>query len=140
MGIAAMLLLALSSCSGGEEEKRPASENDLDAARNFIDAALKGQWKEARGFVYMDSTNQELMDLLERNYADHLSREVKSGQREASITIYGSKPMDDSSTVVEYANSFEKKRNSLKVIQANGQWLIDIKYSLLRSDSTANVQ
>jgi hypothetical protein len=128
------------ACTNDSQNKPAATEGDLDAARTFINAALKGNWKEARLLVVQDSTNMQLVDMLESNYRLHMSREDKSGYRDASITLYDSRPLSDSLTIVNYSNSFKKKRDSVKVVNAGGQWLVDLKYSFPQTDPSQNGQ
>lgn len=134
----ATLLLVL-SCNSKEEQK-PVSENDIDAARNFIDAALKGHWREARTLLVPDSTNQQLLDVAENNYSLHMSREDKRGYNEASINIFDTRSIHNDTSIVQYSNSYKKKKDSLKVVRVNGQWLVDLKYSFPQTDTTIHVQ
>ena len=48
-----LLVCILSACSGREQKE--TSENDLDAARNFIRSALDGRWDDARKYMIQDS-------------------------------------------------------------------------------------
>ena len=134
------LLLVLQACNSGGEAKKeaPASENDMDAARNFIRAALDGKWSEAGKFMLRDSLNVELLDMSEGRY-EHMGREEKRGYRESSIQLFDSRQVGDSITIVSYANSFMNKKDSLKVVHLGNQWLIDLKYSLLPTDTTKHV-
>lgn len=120
--------LFLAACTG-EASTAPASENDVDAARNFINAALKGDYQQARQYLLPDSVNTQYLDAFERAFTDHMTPEDKKGYAEASINILNVAPVNDSVTVVNYQNSFKKKQDSLKVVRHNGQWLIDLKYA-----------
>src|SRR4051812_37634802 len=109
-----VFMLLLGACnSPDKQEKETTSENDVDAARNFIRSALEGKWRDARRFMVQDSTNTQILDTYENNYQTHMSREDKRGYREASITLYDSKPINDSITIISYSNSYKKKRDSL---------------------------
>lgn len=142
MKILASLLwsaLLLTACSNGKNEQA-AAESDLDAARNFIDAALKGDWKVAHRYMLADSVNNQLIDLNETNYRTHMSAGDKSGYRDATINFYDSRVANDSTTIVNYANSYKKQKDSLKVVRINGQWLVDLKYSFPQTDTTNYVR
>src|SRR3982074_3803631 len=120
-------------CNSGDQNKTPAkSENDIDAARNFIQSALAGDYKKAKSFILNDSLNQQYIDAFERNYNQRMSLEDKMGYREASINIHLVKPLNDSTTIVNYSNSYKNKNDSLKVVRSNGQWLVDLKYSFYK--------
>jgi hypothetical protein len=133
-------MVMICACNNNDQqEKETTSENDVDAARNFIRSALDGKWREARRFMVQDSTNTQLLDAYESNYETHMNREDKRGYREASITLYDSRQENDSVTIVNYSNSYKKKRDSLKVVRINNQWLVDLKYSFPQTDTTSHV-
>ena len=112
------------------------SENDVDAARNFIRAALDGDYSKARTFMLQDSSNTQLLDAFENIYQHRMSRDDKRGYREASINMNEVRPFNDSITIVNYSNSYKKKIDSLKIVKLNNQWLVDFKYSFQGKDST----
>jgi hypothetical protein len=134
-----LLCVLFLSCSNQDENKDTVSENDTDAARNFIRAALDGKWDNARKFMLQDSTNMQLLDRAESMYQTK-EREVKRSYRESNIRFYDTRQLNDSSTVINYSNTYKNEKDSLKVVKINGQWLIDLKYSLLPTDSVSNVQ
>lgn len=119
------LLLSFTACK--DKNKTPDAENDIDAARNFIRAALDGKFDEARTLLLSDSVNINWMDIAERNYMK-ADAETKYGYRTSSINIHQVQPLNDSNTVVIYSNSFKNDHDTLKVINENGKWLIDLKY------------
>ncbi|MFN2439113.1 MAG: hypothetical protein ABR503_07930 [Chitinophagaceae bacterium] len=122
-------------CACSNEENVATSENDVDAARNFIQSALKGDYKLARTYIIPDSTNTQYLDAFERNFTNRMRPEDKKGYRNASINIHNVREIDDSTTVVNYSNSYMNKNDSLKVRRLNGEWLIDLKYSFTLNDS-----
>jgi hypothetical protein len=136
------LVIVLTSCGNNTgEPSNTSSESDVDAARNFIRAALDGKWKDARRFMLQDSTNMQLLDTYESNYQTNMSREDKRGYRESSITLYDSRQVNDSITIVSYSNSYKKQKDSLKVVRNNNDWVVDYKYSVFReTDTTIHVQ
>lgn len=126
---------ACSNEDAGGSGSETASENDVDAARNFIRSALDGKYDRARTFMVQDSVNEQYIDAFERNYKLRMDPEDKRGYRESSINIHGVRSLDDSTTVVNYSNSFKKQNDSLMVVRRDGQWLIDLKYSFSKQDS-----
>ena len=131
-----LVVCALVSCNNDQQNTDiPVSENEVDAARNFIRAALDGKWNEAKDLVIQDSTNVQLIETAQEQYM-HKNREEKRNYREANPILYDSRKVNDSITIVNYANSYMKKRDSLKVVRVNGKWMIDLKYSLLPTDTT----
>jgi len=136
--LSAIVLAVLTACNNPTTETVVA-ENDIDAARNFIQAALDGRWEDANKYMLQDSINVQLLETSEQSYRSKGSDE-KRGYRESSINLFGSRKIGDSITIVNYSNSYRNKKDSLKVIRVGGQWLIDLKYSLLATDSTKNAQ
>lgn len=123
----AVLLFALPfvSCNNNAADK--AADTNLDAARNFIRAALDGKFDEARSFILQDSSNLNYMDIAERSYQNQ-DKATKDGYRASSILIHDVKPLNDSTTIIVYSNSYMNKPNSLKVVKKNDKWLVDFKY------------
>lgn len=119
-----LLLAGLLACKNAEEVK---SENAIDAARNFIQSALNGEFDKAGQYMVDDSLNRQDLHLMER-LSKNLTTEEKQKYKEASIRIHETRPVNDSSTVIYYSNSYKNKRDSLKVVSRNGQWLVDFKY------------
>ena len=109
-------------------EKINQSENDIDAARNFIRASLDGKFDEARKYLLSDSANNQFLDVHERNYKERMSLEDKSGYRMASINVHELRTVNDSTSLVFYSNSyFKKDTHHLKVVKVDNQWLVDFK-------------
>jgi len=131
--IGSLCLLLFSACSSNDSGS--TSENDVDAARNFIRAALDGQYKEAKTLIVSDSVNQQYLDAFATNYRERMSGEDKRGYRESSINIHNIRSINDSVTIVHYSNSYKKTQDSLKVVRQNNNWLVDLKYSFVTADS-----
>ncbi|HVT85959.1 MAG TPA: hypothetical protein VHD35_12215 [Chitinophagaceae bacterium] len=120
------LLFFAASCSNNtDKEKKP--ENDIDAARDFIRAALDGKFDLAKTYMLQDSSNTQYLDAVERNY-QKLPDSTKNGYHESSINIHLVNPVNDSTTVIIYSNSYMKDRDTLRVRKINQQWLVDLKY------------
>ena len=105
------------------------SENEEDAARNFIRSVLDAEFDKAKTFIVPDSTNNEFLAVTERNFTERMNRTDKMGYKAASIQIHEVKKIDDSTSVVLYSNSFKKQKDSVKVVLQNNAWLVDLKYS-----------
>ena len=103
-------------------------ENDLDAARTFIRDALDGKFEHARQLMLRDSINDQSMDVTERSY-EHMPQADRIGYRDASIQIHNTKTVADT-TFITYSNSYKNKNQNLKLVKINGQWLVDLKYTL----------
>lgn len=128
IAIGATLLFSINACKEKDKQASGTSENNIDAARNFIRAALDGKFDNARNFMLPDSLNINYMDVAERSY-QRTDQATKDGYRAASINIIQVKEtVKDSVTLVIFSNSFKKDPDTLKVILKDGQWLVDLKY------------
>jgi hypothetical protein len=125
------LLLAIVFTACAESDRKTDSdkpENEEDAARIFIRAALDGDFDKARTLVLKDSLNLEDLDVSERYYKERMSAEEKSQYRGASIHIHEKKNLDSTTSIVYFSNTYRKQKDSLKVIKQDDRWLIDFKY------------
>lgn len=130
-------MLCLLACSN--KKQTPVSENDLDAARNFIQAALAGDHKKAEQFMLQDSVNENYLEVTARAF-DHLDAATKERYRGASIRIH--QPVtyvNDSTTIVIFSNSYKNDLDTLRVCRRDGSWLVDLKY-LFDAHSSASTQ
>jgi hypothetical protein len=61
-----LFLQFFGACSN--EEVKATSENDVDAARNFINAVLQANFDKAGDYLVPDSANKEYMALTEQTF------------------------------------------------------------------------
>ena len=134
--LGSILFLFLLGCKNSDQSAT-TSENDVDAARNFIRAALDGDYKKAKTFVLNDTTNKQSLDLYEWNYNKNLTAEDKKAYKEASIHLLETRQVNDSVTIVQYSNSYKDKKDSLKIIRLGGKWLVDLNFTFQKTDSTS---
>ena len=134
-------LLSFTAASGliacndtGREANSNSSDNDIDAARNFIQAALVGDFDRAKIFMVNDSLNNENIDAIQR-LNERQDKEEKEKYQTASIRIHQNRNVNDSTSIVYYSNSYKNKIDSLKVIKTDGKWLVDFKYIFHKTDS-----
>ena len=122
------LLFSFVACKSKDKQSNAKSENNIDAARNFIRAALDGKFTEARTYMLADSVNTNYMDVAERSY-QRADQALKDGYRTSSIRIFSPvTALNDSTTIIIYSNSFKNDPDTLKVLKTNGEWLVDFKY------------
>jgi len=129
-------LFLLIACNNDEEAKTK-SDNDMDAARNFLDAALKGDYKVASAYMLKDSANLEYLNVTERSY-HRLSPDEKSRLKAASLRFFDTKQVNDSTTITIFANSYKNDKDTLRIVRANGRWLVDLKYLFEHGTDTSS--
>jgi hypothetical protein len=121
-------LLVFSNCNNSNEEaKEGKSESDVDAARNFLEAALKGDYKLASSYMVQDSTNIGYLAVTERKY-NQMDVDQKRNLRNASLRFYDPLSQNDSTTITVFSNSYKNDKDTLRIVKQNGQWLVDLKY------------
>jgi hypothetical protein len=120
-------LFLLMACSNSDNEDGTKSDNDMDAARNFLDAALKGDYKVASTYMLKDSANLEYLNVTQRGYKN-LSPDEKAKLKGASLRFFDTKQVNDSTTVTVFANSYKNDKDTLRIVRTNGRWLVDLKY------------
>ena len=117
------MLLLFCSCS----QYRPAS-TALEGGREFIDACLKGDFKKATVYMVDDSENEKDLLKIKRDY-DSKNEDNKHSYATASIIINEDATINDTTHIVNYKNSYDQFARKVKVVQRNGKWLVDFKYT-----------
>ena len=108
----------------------------MDAAGKFLRSALDGDYQKARTYLVKDSTNNQMIDIYEKDYNTNLPPEDKKAYKTASIRfLKETHEVNDSVTIVHYSNSFKNKADSLKVVRINGEWFIDLNFTFQPKDS-----
>jgi len=130
-----LVLVSLFACNSDDRQSTSTtSDSAVDAARNFIQAALVGDFERATKFMVNDSLNHEDLNAIQR-LNERLSKEEKEKYQEASIRIHQDRKLNDSTRIIYYSNSFRNKQDSLKVIKTNNEWLVDFKFMFHKTDS-----
>jgi len=136
--LSCFFVLLLFACNNsGYQAKETRSENDMDAARNFLDAALKGDFKAAETYMLRDSANLGYLNVTERSYQS-LDPGKKDSLKTASLRFYDTKQVNDSTTITIFANSYRNDKDTLRIVRTNGQWLVDLKYLFGHDMDTSN--
>lgn len=130
-----IFLLALTACNDSDRGTASStSDSDVDAARNFIQAALVGDFDRAKTFMINDSLNMENLNTIQR-LNERQTKEEKEKYQVASIRIHNDRKLNDSTSIISYSNSYKNQQDSLKVVKTNGKWLVDFKYIFHKTDS-----
>lgn len=123
--IAILTIMVLTSCNN--TRKNPTT--DIDVARSFIKDLLENDFKGAKEFLLDEEMNNQYFELSKKEF-ESKSKEVLEKYKESDIIINELKSVNDSVSVVNYSNSFNKeKKYLLKVVRQNGKWMVDLKYT-----------
>lgn len=131
------ILLTIFSCNNSEQQnEEKKSVTDVDAARNFLEASLKGNYQEASAYMLQDSTNAGYLFYVEKDY-DKLPTNDKKELKDASLHFYEpSLRPNDSTTIIIFSNSYRNNKDTLRILKQQGKWLVDLKYLFLHDNDT----
>ncbi len=116
---------------GCNQSEKPVSLNDpLETGREFIDASLKGNYDRAQQYMLVDSTNKRYLESL-KDFYKKMSPAEKDGYKNANIIINPSEAVTDSTTIINYTNTYKNKPSKIKVIRINKEWRVDFKYTFV---------
>ncbi len=117
--------LSLWACNG---DKRKLPETAMDAGREFIRASLDGNFETAESLLLKDTQNLQLFDSYKQFYGK-LPDEKKRKYKEASYNINKFQEVDDSTTLINYSNTYMNKPMEIKLVRFNKTWNVDFKYT-----------
>ena len=122
-----LFLLSISFLAGcGDSHSFKKAEDAQDAGREFIRASLDGNYEKASFFLYPDTMNQMLFSKWKKDY-DALDHESQKKYRDADILVIQLQPMNDSTSLYTYANTYKKDTTTIRVVRIKGEWLVDLK-------------
>ncbi len=120
-----LLLITLAYSCSNEKEKRPTTA--LDTGRSFIRASLDGDFEITQQLILKDTQNLQLFESYKMLYK-RMPAEKKKNYKSASYEINKYLDLDDSTTIINYSNSYMHKPMEIKVVRMNNEWCIDFKY------------
>lgn len=118
-------LLIMASC---KEKKAKVPDTALDTGREFIRASLDGKFDKASALLLKDSENVQLFESYKVFY-EKLPADKKKGYKDASYEINKYLDVDDSTTLINYSNSYMNKPMEIKLVRKSKVWGIDFKYT-----------
>lgn len=124
-----LLLCAVFFSCKDEHKQYPQAENALDAGREFIDAFLKGDTDKAKAYMLDDEENRALLAKLHRQLRTR-SDEDEQGYKESSIIIGEVDNVTENEVIIQYKASYDRIPRKIKVVNMNGKWQVDLKYTL----------
>lgn len=123
--ILAFCCISLVSCDN-KAKKRP--ETALDTGREFIRTSLNGEFEEAALLIWEDSANKALFESY-RLFYQRMPEEKKENYRSASFEINKILDIDDSTTIINFSNSYMNRPMDIKLIRKKDSWWVDFKYA-----------
>ena len=111
--IVVLIIAALTSCN----DNRQNPTTDIDVARSFIKDLLVNDFDAAKVFLLNEEMNNQYFELSKKEF-ESKSREVLKKYKESDIIINELQPVNDSVSVINYSNSFDKQKKYLLKNQA----------------------
>jgi len=118
--------IVLLSCGQPEGFKKP--EDALDCGREFLRSVLDGDYTRAEMYVLPEEEDIALFRRF-RKYMKEQPEKERLGLKSASIQINKVEALNDSVSVINYANSYKKEPSDLRVIKQKGEWWVDFSYT-----------
>lgn len=103
-------------------------EDPTEAGRDFINATLKANYGVADEYILRDALNENIYKRYKEAY-NNLPDTVKQGYKSASTIFYNVQRVDDSTTIITFANSYKDKRSNLRMVRNKGEWWVDFAYT-----------
>jgi len=132
----AILFIIFSCNNSNQQDEEKKSETDIDAATNFLNASLKGNFNEASTYMLQDSTNTGYLFYTERAYKT-IPADDKRELKEASLHFFEPtlRP-NDSTTILIFSNSYKNDKDTLRIVKQQGKWFVDLKYLFTHDSDT----
>jgi hypothetical protein len=121
------IAIFIASCGTTEAGYTKAADAQ-EAAREFVRSSLDGNYDRANFYLYKDSAgvNEMLLNKWKADYSQW-SQEDKVGHKNANIIVITTELLKDSALNYVFSNSYKKDTTTIKVVKANGDWLVDLK-------------
>ncbi len=119
--------LFLAACTSKEDSK---ATSEKEVGTTFIRHILNNDFVAAKQYVWLDATNEQAFESFRALFAK-MPKANLDGFKNANIIIDSIKNENDSVSIFNYTNSFEKdKPQKIKLVWKDNKWMVDLKYSL----------
>ena len=123
-----LFLMALGIFYSCDSKTESVEMNALETGRQFIRASLDGNFKIAEPLILTDAENQQQFQRFETFYSN-MPVDDKNKYKASSYEINKFLEVNDSTTIINYSNSYMKKPMEIKLIRVNKAWMVDFKYT-----------
>ncbi len=119
------LIVLLGACNQQATE-RPT--NAMETGSLFIKANLAGDFKTATSLLLPDTANIQLFNAYQTFYSK-MSAAQKQKYKAAAYQINQYTDINDSTTIINYANDYMHKPMEIKIVKVDKIWYVDFKYT-----------
>ena len=102
--------------------------------KEFIRNTLDGNFDKAETLIFKDSLNVQFYE----NYKLFMDKQPDSiiqKYKGSDFIINKFSQVNDSTAIIDFSNSYKNKPTEIKVVKRDGEWWVDLKYTM---DSTTN--
>lgn len=118
------LLLLCFACE--TSQKFLPAEDALDAAREFKNACLKGDFAKAKFYVVANKKNEIAVEKIKNNFTKNIDDKGRKESKEASLIVIANNEISKDTFQIIISNSFDKLTDTFNVTNQNGLWLLDL--------------
>lgn len=122
VAVVVMLILACNA-----PKKYTPAEDALDAAREFKDACLKGDFDKAKFYLMSDKKNDLKIEQEAKIFNKVIDNKTRKESKEASINIIAVKEISQNKSQIILSNSFNKSIDTITAVHHNNLWLVDLQ-------------
>jgi hypothetical protein len=122
-----MLFFGLLSCwiiSCQPKESAPEIKEPLDAARVFVDATLKGDFKTSESYIIHDEKNEKAIAAF-KAYYNQLPAPEKTETAVRSWKIEKLEEINETTSLITFSHEMFKQPITIGIHKKNNTWLID---------------
>lgn len=116
-----LIVFVFLSCNS--RSNYPVAENALDAAREYVDGTLKGEFKKSETYLLPTEANKQHLEKVKKNYYK-FNDVQRQDYRGASIIIEKEITVLPDKSVIYFQNSFDKQKDSIVVVNNQGEWKV----------------
>jgi hypothetical protein len=118
--------ILLISC---KQKKTESPATAMEVGRSFIRASLDGDFKTAEPLILSDVENRQAFESF-KNYFAQLPEAQRNQYKTANYNINKYEDVNDSTTIINYSNSYMNKPMEIKLVRIENKWLVDFKYTV----------
>ncbi len=122
------LILLATACNN--KPKKLLNTSDVEAASNFMRSVYQGKFDEAATIIINNEANKDCLQKRKFLYNQKVNKNLKKQYKTAGVIL--EKTSRESATISFFELKdpiSNQKMPTLKVMQQNGEWLVDFAYS-----------
>ncbi len=112
-----------------QSKKTTPGSSAMEVGRSFIRASLDGDFKTAEPLLLPDVENRQAFESFKKYFSD-LPESQRNQYKTANYNINKYEDINDSTTIINYSNSYMNKPMEVKLVRIKDNWLVDFKYTV----------